>query len=71
MVAEGLTLVDTTGERVWETELHLLKGELLLLTRTSHKVAEAEESVLRALDAARRQQAKSLELRSAIRLTRL
>jgi predicted ATPase len=71
VVAEGLTLVDTTGERVWETELHLLKGELRLLTRTSHKVAEAEESILRALAVARRQQAKSLELRAAMSLARL
>jgi predicted ATPase len=70
-VAEGLTLVDTTGERAWETELHLLQGELLLLTRPRHIVVEAEESLLRALDTARRQQAKSLELRSAISLTRL
>jgi class 3 adenylate cyclase/predicted ATPase len=70
-VAEGLTLVDTTGERAWETELHLLQGELLLLTRPRHTVVEAEESLLRALDTARRQQAKSLELRSAISLTRL
>ena len=71
VVAEGLTLVDTTGERVWETELHLLKGELRLLTRTRHQVAEAEESILRVLDAARRQQAKSLELRAAMSLARL
>src|SRR5262249_15095407 len=27
---EALTLMDTTGERVWEPELYRLKGELLL-----------------------------------------
>jgi predicted ATPase len=71
VVAEGLTLVDTTGERMWETELHLLKGELLLRTRPRHQMAAAEESIRRALDVARRQEAKSLELRAAVSLARL
>ena len=30
VLAEALTLVDTTEERWWEAELYRLKGELLL-----------------------------------------
>ena len=32
VLAEALTLVDTTGERWYEPELYRLKGELLLAT---------------------------------------
>jgi predicted ATPase len=65
-----LDLVDTTGERWWEAELHRLKGVLLLaLSPADH--AEAEICFHQALDIARRQQAKSLELRVTVSLSRL
>jgi predicted ATPase len=51
-------------------ELYRLKGELLL-TRSSELHAEAETCFCQALNVARRQQAKSLELRAAMSLTRL
>jgi predicted ATPase len=70
MLAEALGLVDTTGERFWEAELHRLKGELLL-ARSSKRAVEAEASFRQALAVARRQQAKSLELRAAMSLSRL
>ena len=54
----------------WEAELYRLKGELLL-TRSSEHQAEAETCFQQALDVARRQQAKSLELRAAMSLARL
>jgi predicted ATPase len=50
--------------------LHRLKGELLLLLSTDNR-AEAEGCFHWALDVARRQQAKSLELRVATSLSRL
>jgi predicted ATPase len=69
-LAEALGLVDKTGERYWEVELHRLKGELLLAVSPAHH-AEAAICYHRALNVARRQQAKSLELRVAMSLARL
>jgi TOMM system kinase/cyclase fusion protein len=70
VLAEALTLVDTTEERWWEAELHRLEGELLLALSMDN-AAQAETCFHQALDIARRQQAKSLELRAAMRLSRL
>jgi len=70
VLAEALTRVDTTRERWWEAELHRLRGELLLaLSAESH--TEAETCFQQALTVARRQQAKSWELRAAISLSHL
>ena len=67
--------MDKTGERWYEAELYRLKGELTasVTSPTSHKskVEEAEECFLKAIDIARKQQAKSLELRAAMSLARL
>jgi tetratricopeptide (TPR) repeat protein len=54
----------------WEGELHRLRGELLLAQSTDHS-ASAEASFREALDVARRQEARSLELRAATSLARL
>jgi class 3 adenylate cyclase/DNA-binding winged helix-turn-helix (wHTH) protein/predicted ATPase len=71
-LAEALAHLDNTGERHYEAELHRLKGECLLAqTAKRCKGREAEECFLQALDVARRQQAKSLELRAAMSLGRL
>jgi predicted ATPase len=51
-------------------ELYRLKGELLL-TRSAEHHTEAERCFRQALEIARRQQAKSLELRAAMSLSRL
>jgi predicted ATPase len=67
---EALETVDNTGERYWEAELHRRKGELLLIQQLRN-VGEAEECFRKALDTARHQQAKSLELRAAMSLSRL
>jgi TOMM system kinase/cyclase fusion protein len=70
LLDEALALVNKTGERWPEAELHRLKGELLLsLSADNH--AEAEECLRQALDVARHQHTKSLELRAAMRLGRL
>jgi predicted ATPase len=68
VLAEALALIDTTEERWWEAELHRLKGELLLALSMDN-AAEAEACFHQALDVARRQQAKSLELRAAMSLS--
>jgi DNA-binding NtrC family response regulator/predicted ATPase/class 3 adenylate cyclase len=80
LLATALTLIDKSGEGVWEAELHRLRGELLLRQatvqrpRTHAQVAlalEAATCLQRALDIARRQHAKSLQLRAAMSLSRL
>jgi predicted ATPase len=70
VLAEALTLVDTTGQQWYEAELHRLKG-VLLLQQSLDNQAEAESSFHHALDIARTQQAKSFELRAATSLSRL
>ncbi|HSX77531.1 MAG TPA: hypothetical protein VLQ80_03005, partial [Candidatus Saccharimonadia bacterium] len=70
VLAEALAVVDKTGERYWEVEIHRLKGELLLAL-SAEKHAEAETCFHQALAIARHQQAKSLELRAATSLSRL
>jgi class 3 adenylate cyclase/predicted ATPase len=70
VLADALTRVDTTGERWREVELHWLRGELLLaVSAENHR--EAEACFRQALTIAHQQQAKSLELRTAISLSRL
>jgi predicted ATPase len=56
--------------RFYEAALYRLKGELLLMRSLDHHM-EAEACFHQALDIARRQQAKSLELRAAMSLARL
>jgi len=63
-------VANDTGECRWDAELHRLKGELLLARPAEHH-AEAETYFHQALDVARRQEAKSLELRAAMSLARL
>jgi predicted ATPase len=70
VLAEALTRVDTTGERWYESEIYRLKGEFLLQLPSDNQ-AEAESCFFHALDVARHQQAKSLELRAATSLARL
>jgi predicted ATPase len=70
LLAEALAVIDDTGERRWEVEVYRLKGEVLLACAAEHG-AEAETCFRQALDLARRQDAKSLELRAAMNLARL
>jgi predicted ATPase len=86
-LAEALATVNQTGERFYEAELYRLKGELTLHqfnvqdskfqvenssefgVRSSE--SEAEECFKKAIEIARKQQAKSLELRATVSLARL
>ena len=79
VVADALQRVDRTHERFWEAELHRFKGELLLAQEgekakgkgNKGDESEAQACFQHALDVARRQSAKSLELRAAMGLSRL
>jgi predicted ATPase len=85
-LAEALEFVEKTGERVYEAEVYRLKGQLTLqqLSVASSQLSvtnpqfptpnpqtEAEACFLKAIDVARHQQAKSLELRAVMSLSRL
>ena len=67
LLNEALELVEQTGERLFEAELHRLRGEVLRKANNP----EAEAAFQRARDVARRQSARSLELRAARSLARL
>jgi predicted ATPase len=74
---EGLRVLDEARAavphsegRFFEAELARLEGELLLVRSAEH-YAEAETCFRHALAIARRQQAKSLELRATMSLARL
>ena len=69
-LTEALDLVNKNGEFFYEAELYRLKGELLL-NQTGPDAHEAETCFHRALDIAHRQQAKALELRATMSLSRL
>jgi predicted ATPase len=61
---------ENTADLWWEAEIYRLRG-ILLLQHSMAPQAEAEVWLRRALEVARRQQAKSLELRAATSLARL
>ena len=69
LLAEALAVVDK-GDRWYEAELHRIKGELLL-RQAVPDAPQAEACFQQALAVARRQQAKSWELRAAMSLSRL
>jgi predicted ATPase len=70
LIAEAQEFVTKTEERAYEAEMHRLKGELIL-ARSPSDPAGAEASFREALEVARRQSAKSYELRAATSLARL
>jgi predicted ATPase len=63
--------MNKTGQRFHEAELWRLKGELFLKSGVRNSESEAEGCFHKALEAARRQEAKSLELRAVMSLSRL
>ena len=70
LLAEARAAADQTGEGFWDAEMHRLHGELSLRV-TVTETGRAEESFRKAIDVARRQEAKSLELRAVMSLSRL
>lgn len=85
VVEEALDVVDNSGERCLEAELYRLQGELLLQKAKDGRQKleldnpfstilaseEAENCFREAIEVARRQNAKSLELRAVMSLGRL
>ena len=81
-LAEALTIVDKTKERLYEAELYRLQGELTLRSKevedqsnTIQSEAEVEKEAevwfQKAIDIARCQSARSWELRAVVSLSRL
>jgi predicted ATPase len=68
-VTDGLKAVEKMGGAPLEAELHRLRGEALLAGAGT--VSEAETAMQQAIAVARRQNAKSWELRAATSLARL
>lgn len=68
-VDAGMAEADMHSERWWDAELQRLRGELLTASGAGAHAAEA--AYLRAIEIARSQQARALELRAATSLARL
>jgi len=69
-IKESFPIIERTGGRLFESEAHRLKGELLL-NQGASKLAQAEQSFRCAIEISRRQKAKSWELRATTSLARL
>jgi len=76
-IGDAMSVMEMTNERYYEAELHRLKGELLLKLKNKtglkklSQIEEAENCFVKAIDVARQQKAKSLELRATMSLCRL
>lgn len=82
-VAEALATAGKTGERFYEAELYRLKGELLRSREHGEPPAaritadalggpgSSEECLVKAIEVARRQGARSLELRAVVSVSRV
>ncbi|HSX83242.1 MAG TPA: hypothetical protein VLQ80_32375, partial [Candidatus Saccharimonadia bacterium] len=70
LLDEAHTIMDSTQERFYEAEVHRVQGALVL-AQAAHQHALAETCFQHALGIARRQQARSWELRAAMSLARL
>ena len=70
-VQDGLGVVAKTGERLWEAELHRLKGELTQRAAGGVGTTDAEACFMDALAIAREQRAAAIELRAATSLARV
>jgi predicted ATPase len=65
VIASTLATIERTDERWLEPELHRLRGEVL---KTQSDVAEAERSMAAAIEIARKQGSRSLQLRATLSL---
>ena len=71
VLAEALAVASKNGDQMYEAEIYRLKGELLLASSRGENRREAESCFRRAIEIARRQGAKSWELRAVTSLSRL
>jgi predicted ATPase len=70
VLTEALAVIHSSGECYYEAEAYRLKGELLLQSAIVDE-QQAEACFRQALDVAGRQQARGMELRAAMSLSRL
>jgi predicted ATPase len=64
-------VIEATDHRAFEVEVHRVLGELLQCSRGDDGAARAEVAYGRALEVARAQGVRTLELRAAVSLARL
>jgi predicted ATPase len=69
-IGEAMTMVETTKERWCEADVHRIAGEVALMS-PKRDAAKAEAYFESALAVARKQQAKSWELRAATSMAQL
>jgi class 3 adenylate cyclase/predicted ATPase len=69
-IGEAIVAVETTDERWWEPEVCRVAGEIALKSPEAD-AAKAESYFQQAITVARKQQAKSLELRAVMSMARL
>src|SRR5262249_35003246 len=69
-VEEASSIIRTAEEKIWEAEVNRIAGEIALKS-PEPDAAKAQEYFEQALAVARRQQAKSWELRASVSLARL
>jgi class 3 adenylate cyclase/predicted ATPase len=69
-LAEGFSFVEQSGERYWLADLHRLEGQLAL-SRPQPERRRAEACFVKAIEIARSQEGRLLELRAATDLARL
>jgi predicted ATPase len=65
VIASTLAMIERTDERWLEPELHRLRGEVL---KACNDAAEAERSIATAIEIARKQGSRSLQLRATLSL---
>ena len=69
IVQEAIAAIAAGGSRLFEAELHRMMGEFILMDGKA--LGEAEAAFNSAISIARRQQAKSFQLRATMSLARL
>jgi adenylate cyclase len=69
-IEESIAVIEKSGERFYEAEVHRLKGDLLLVQHASNE-AQAERCFRTAIEISRKQHAKSWELRATTSRARL
>ncbi len=69
LVSEAITTIHKTGERIWEAQLWLLKGDLL--QKLGHPSEEVEAAYQEALTLSQHQAIKMFELRALIPLSQI
>ena len=69
-VVEAITAMETSKQKMWQAEVNRTAGEIALMSQ-ERDVTKAEAYFERALAVARKQQAKSWELRAAMSMAHL